>query len=359
MGRALRWGMAGACVAAGMIAGCAARHQPPARLAGPPLAALVLTPQSTAAEIRFDGIVRAVKRATLTAQTSGRVAAIYHDVDDSVPAGALLIRLRATIQRADLSQAHAALRAARARATEVGKRYRRIRALYEQQVVPKADFDRVSAKRAAADAALNSARAAVAAAAEGVDYTEVRAPYASVITARPVEVGEAVAPGTPLMRVASLRNLRVVVSVPQSLADTVRRLGKATVYFRGRAIEAARVTVFPQASVGSNAFPVRLSLPRDVPGLYPGMVVRVAFPTGTRTELFIPSSAIVHRSAVTAVYLVQPNGNTLLQQVRLGETVGNRVAVLSGLTAGERVALDPLAAMGRLEPFPVLTGSGR
>jgi multidrug efflux pump subunit AcrA (membrane-fusion protein) len=48
-----------------------------------------------------------------------------------------------------------------------------------------------------------------------------------------------------------------------------------------------------------------------------------------------------------------------LQQVRLGRRVGGQVAVLSGLTAGERVALDPLAAMRRLEPFPVLTGSAR
>ena len=89
------------------------------------------------------------------------------------------------------------------------------------------------------------------------------------------------------------------------------------------------------------------------------MVVRVRFPTGRRTELLVPASVIVRRSAVTAVYLVQANGETLLQQVRLGRRVGGQVAVLSGLTAGERVALDPLAAMRRLEPFPVLTGSAR
>jgi len=303
--------------------------------------------------------VQAVDRATLTAQTSGRVAAIYHDVDDFVPAGALLIRLRATIQRADLGQARAALHAARARATQADKRYRRIRALYQQRVVPKADFDQVTAARDVAVAARNAARAALAAAIEGVAYTEIRAPYASVVTARSVQVGEAVSPGTPLMGVASLTHLRVVASVPQSVAEAIRRLGQAAVSFDGRSIEAAHVTVYPQAAAGSAAFPVHVSLPRPVPGLFPGMVVRVRFPTGRRTELLVPASVVVRRSAVTAVYLVEPNGNTLLQQVRLGRRVGGQVEVLSGLTAGERVALNPLAAMRRLEPFPVLTGSAQ
>ncbi len=359
MRRAGCWALVGACVLAGGLDGCASRHAPPARVAGAPLAALRVEPRSSVAERSFDGIVQAVDRATLTAQTSGRVVAIYRDVDDFVPAGALLLRLRATIQRADLGRARAALHAARARATEADKRYRRIRALYVQRVVPKADFDQVTAARDAAVAALNAARAAVAAAAEGVAYTEIRAPYASVVTARSVEVGEAVSPGTPLMRVASLTRLRVVASVPQSIAGTIRRLGKATVSFGGHSIEAARVTVYPQAAAGSNAFPVRVSLPQPVPGLFPGMVVRVRFPTGRRTELLVPAGVVVRRSAVTAVYLVQPSGNTLLQQVRLGRRVGGQVEVLSGLTAGERVALNPLAAMRRLEPFPVLTGSAQ
>ncbi len=307
----------------------------------------------------FEGVVRATDRATLTAQTSGRVAAIYYGVNDFVPAGAVLLRLRATIQRASLGQARAALRAAEARAIETTQRYRRIRTLYEQRVVPKADFDQVTAAHNAALAAVNAARAELAAAAAGVGYTAVRAPYASVVVARRVEVGEAVAPGTALMRVASLRRLRVRVSVPQSLAGTIRRLGKATVYLAGRVLEARRVVVFPAATAGSNTFPVRVSLPPRVAGLYPGMIVRVRFPTGRRRELLIPVSAVVRRSAVTAVYLVQANGNTLLQQVRLGRRIGAEVEVLSGLVGGERVALNPLLAMRRLEPFPVLTGSAQ
>ena len=351
--------LAAACAAAGALAACSAKHAPRPRSSAAPLASVRVEFERTAAEQRFDGLVQAVDRATLTAQTAGRVAAIYHHVDDFVPAGALLMRLRATIQRADLGQARAALRAAQARATEAQKRYRRIRAMYEQQVVPKADLDSVTAARDAAVAALNSARAAVTSATEGVDYTEIRAPYAGVLTGRLVQVGEAVAPGTPLLGFASLRSLRVVVSIPESLANTVRRVGRASISFDDRIIPAAHVTVFPVASPQSNTFKVHLAMPGPVPGLYPGMVVRAVFDTGEHAQLIVPQRSIVRRSEVTAVYLVQPNGQTLLQQVRLGEPVGERIEVLSGLTPGERVALDPIAAMRRLEPFPVLTGSAQ
>ena len=348
-----------ACSAAGALAACSAHHEASPRASAPALASVRVGVERGAAEQRFDGIVQAVDRATLTAQTAGRVTAVYRHVDDSVPAGALLMRLHATIQRAGLGQARAALRAAAARATEVQTRYRRIRHLYDQQVVPKADLDQVTAARDAAVAELNSARAAVASAAQGVDYTEIRAPYAGVITRRLVQVGEAVAPGTPLLGIASLDALRVELNIPQSLAKTVRRIGRATIYLGRQTIRATQVTVFPEASPQSNTFTVHLELPAGLKGLYPGMVVRVAFDTGEQAQMLVPQSALVRRSGVTAVYLVQPDGQTLLQQVRLGEPVGTQVEVLAGLEPGEQVALDPLEAMRRLAPFPVITGSAQ
>ncbi len=346
-----------AVLAVGVLSACGTRHAPPPARTGAPLASVLVEPEQTPAERLFEGVVEAVNRATVAAQTSGRVAAVYHDVDDVVPAGALLMKLRSTIQRADLHQAQAALHAAAARATEARTRYRRILDMYDRQVVPKADLDRVRAERDAAVAQLNAARAAVTSATEGVAYTEIRAPYAGVVVQRMVQVGEAVAPGTPLVKVASLKDLRVVVSIPQSIADLVRSTGRATVYAGGQAVPARRVTVFPVASPVSNTFRVRLALPDGVRGLYPGMVVRAAFPTGERTQLLVPFAAVVQRSEVTAVYLVQPNGNVLMQQVRLGERLGSRVEVLSGLVAGDRVALDPLLAMQRLEPFPGVSGT--
>ncbi len=317
---------------------------------GPPLQALAMEPVQTAAEWRLDGAVEAINQATVAAQTSGRVVAIYYDVGDHVPAGAIIIRLRATEQQATLLQMKAALRAASARALEAETRHLRILDMYDRQVVPKASLDQATADRDAAVAQVSAARAAVLSAQQGVAYTEIRAPYAGVVTQRLVEVGETVGPGTPLMSGVSLQRLRVAVDIPQSIVAAVRRNMKATIYVDGRRIGVDHVTVFPVASTRSNTFRTWLELPVGIPGLYPGMLVKVGLVTGERQRLLVPVSAIVSRSAVTAVYLVLPGGWTSMQQVRLGERLGDRFEVLSGLAPGDRVALDPLAAMRLLGP---------
>lgn len=350
-----------ACAAGALlIAACGGKpvSHAPAAAPGPPLKAMVVEPLQTAAEWRLDGTVEAIDHATVAAQTSGRVAAIYYDVGSYVPAGAVIIRLRATEQHAALLQAKAALVAASARASEAETRYRRIRDMFDRQVLPKADLDRARAERDAAAAQLSAARAAVAGAQEGVAYTEVRAPYAGVVTQRLVQVGETVAPGTPLMSGVSLQHLRVAVNIPQSVVDAVRRNMQAAIYADGRRFEATRMTVFPVASTPSNTFTAWLDLPENIRGVDPGMLVRVGLVIGRRERLLVPASAIVRRSAVTAVYLIGQGGWTSLQQVRLGEPYGDGFEVLSGLTAGDRIALDPLAAMRRLGPVgPGLDGA--
>ncbi len=334
-----------------LVAGCGRgpRSTPPESGVHPPLASEVVTPVSTPAERRLDGVVEAIDHATVAAQTSGRVAAVNFDVGDYVASDAVIIRLRATEQHAGLAAAEAALREAQARASEAETRYRRILDMYERQVVPKATCDQAAADRDAAAARLSAAQAAVVSARQGVAYTEIRAPYAGVVTERLVQVGETVVPGTPLMSGVSLQRLRVVVDVPQSIVDAVRRISKGAVYLDERRIEATRVTVFPVASTPSNTFRAWLDLPENTPGFYPGMLVKVGFVIGERARLLVPDRAVVHRSEVTAVYLVQADGSATLQQVRLGDRFGDRVEVLSGLMSGDRVAEDPLSAMRHLE----------
>jgi RND family efflux transporter MFP subunit len=353
------WKIAVCAAAALLAAACGSGLRSPSSepRVYPPLASQRVAPVMTPAERRLDGVVEAIDHATVAAQTSGRVAAINFDVGDFVPADAVIIRLRATEQHAGLAAAEAALREAQARAAESETRYRRIRDMYERQVVPKATYDQATADRDAAAARLGAARAAVVSARQGVAYTEIRAPYAGVVTQKLVQVGETVVPGTPLMSGVSLQRLRVVVDVPQSIVDTVRRILKAAVYLDGRRVEATQVTVFPVASTPSNTFRAWLDLPENAAGFYPGMLVKVGFVIGERQRLLVPASAVVHRSEVTAVYLVQPDGSTTLQQVRLGDRFADQVEVLSGLVAGDRVATDPLAAMRRLGPAPA-SGSG-
>jgi len=346
--------------AVALIAGCGRAHQPPTQHPMPPsLPSVTVQPERTPVERKLDGIIEAVNQGTVAAQTSGRVEAILYDVDDFVPVGVVIIRLRATEQRAGLLQAEAALREATAREAEAQTRYQRMADMYDRKVVPKATLDEVVANREAAVARLAAARAALQSAKEGVAYTEVRAPYAGVVTKRLVQVGETVSPGTPLMSGISLQYLRVTVDIPQSIVEQVRRIKKGAVYVEGRRIEATKVTVFPEAAAPSSTFRARLELPENATDLYPGMFVKVGFVTGEVDRMLVPARSLVERSEVTAVYVVDAGGRTTMRQVRVGDRFDNRVEILSGLGAGERVALDPLAAMKELQPATLAARSSR
>jgi RND family efflux transporter MFP subunit len=165
-----------------------------------------------------------------------------------------------------------------------------------------------------------------------------------VVTQKHVQVGEAVAPGTPLMTGASLDELRVVAEIPQSVIDQVRSERKAAVYVDGRRIESTGITIFPVAQPGTNTFRARIELPKGVQGLAPGMFVKVGLLVGEDERMLVPRGAVVQRSEMRGVYVIAPDGRVSLRQVPLGHARGEQVEVLAGLADGERVALDPVAA---------------
>jgi hypothetical protein len=104
------------------------------------------------------------------------------------------------------------------------------------------------------------------------------------------------------------------------------------------------ITIFPFADLGSNTFKVRVTLPADIKGLFPGMFVKTGFVTGERRELVVPKQAVVFRSEVTGVYVQNGSAKLRFRQVRVGRDLEDALVVLSGLSEGERVALDPIAA---------------
>ncbi len=342
-------------VAALVAAGCGRESSTDARHArsAPGLTTVVAGARTAPAELRVDGVVEAVHQATLSAQTSGRIAETPVDVDDRVRRGQLLLRLRATEQVAGLGQAEAALRAATARDAQARSQFERIADMYERKVVARATYDEALAARDAAAAGIAAARATLESAREGVAYTEIRAPYDGIVTSRSVQAGEAVAPGMPLLTVSGDGPLRIVASVPQSEMEQVRGLGKARVYVGSREIEATRVTVFPAADAASGTFRARVDLPDPTPGLAPGMHAKVGFVTGESSLVSVPRRAVVERSELRAVYVVMPDGQVVLRQVRLGREVGDDVEVIAGLARGERVATDPSSAAAQaVQPGP-------
>lgn len=294
-----------------------------------------------------DGVVEAARQSTVSAQIAGRVKEINFDVGDSVRKGQIILRIdeREAVQAvagstAQVMQAQAAMQNAKSN-------YERARQLFAQKFISQAALDKAQAdyQVALAQAAATEAGAGQSALTHG--YTAVAAPYGGVVAARLVEVGEMVTVGKPLMTGFDPAQLRVIVEVPQYRLADIGANPQVMVELPSldRQVKPVSVSVLPSADARTHSTQVRAHLPASEAGVYPGMFVRVHFSVGKTKKLLIPASAVVRRSEVVAVYVVDGKGAIRLRQVRLGEAAGqDEVEVLAGLNSGEQVALDPVKA---------------
>jgi len=330
------------------LAACGDHPATPAASPSAPLNAEKVRVETGANARPVDGIVEAVDEALLSAQTNGRVIAIVHDVGSAVPAGAVLLRITGTEQQAGLRAAQSGVTGAQSAAAEASAQYERVRALYDEHIASKAQYEAALAARDRSAAAAAAAESALSTARESVAYTEVRAPFAGIVGRRLVDVGEAVTPGRPLVSLVSPKKLRVSFNIPASVVDAVRAADHATVQSLRGAIPVSPITIYPEAGGDTGTFRARADLPASV-DLAPGTPVRVDVPTHDATHLYVPDSAIVHRSEITEVYVVDAHGMATLRYVRVGRSDGQRTEILSGLAADESIALDTAAAARQIE----------
>ncbi|MEQ1525641.1 MAG: efflux RND transporter periplasmic adaptor subunit [Gallionella sp.] len=294
-----------------------------------------------------EGLVEATRQSTVSAQIAGRVKEVLFDVGDRVQKGQVILRIdqRETAQAVAGSQAQVLQAQANLQNAQVT--LERNKQLLAQKFISQAAVDKAQAEYqvALAQAAASKAGAGQANLAQG--YATVVAPFGGLVAARLVEVGEMVMPGTPLMTGFDPSALRVVVNVPQEKVAAIGKQPQSSIEVPSlnRWVKAASTTVQPLADARTHSTQVRITLPTNQVGIYPGMFVRANFVVGKVKKLIIPNSAVLRRSEVIAAYVVDEKGNVKLRQIRVGsaETEGV-VEVLAGLNIGEKVALDPIKA---------------
>lgn len=303
--------------------------------------------ESSAKEHVLDGIVEAVHKSTMSAEVSGRVTEVLFDVDDVVNKGEVILRIKNTEYKARLKNAQAALKEAQANLKDAQLELNRVSGLYKDKMVSESVFDKAKVQLKSSEARVIASEAKITEANEQLKNTEIRAPYSGIVVERHIELGETIQPGKPVMTGFSLEQLRVAVDVPQSYINAVRQYKSARLipsHELKNAMAIKDMTIFPFANPQSHTFHVRVNLDKGVKSLFPGMLVKIAFKVDETKRLLIPESAVVHRSEVIAIYIVDENNKIKLRQIRLGHKFDDKVEVLAGLSAGEKVAIDPVKA---------------
>jgi RND family efflux transporter MFP subunit len=285
--------------------------------------------------VRATGMVQSRAAAGLAAPVEGRIASVA-EPGTVVEADAVVARLDVTELR--LARAEQAARAARADVNlkSLEREVERLRA--SGTAVSRVEFDQAKSNRDLAAADLDVARALIAQTDEQLARSDLRAPFAGVVSERIKRVGEEVARGEVVARVVNPDELEIRLFVPLRHVRAIRAGDVVNVTADGRPFTATVRAIVPAGDARSQSFEVLVQPPAVDGLLAPGNTVDVELPLGTPQEqLAVPRDALVIRAEGVFVYRVNAESKAERITVRPGVADGDWVGIEGDLKANDQV----------------------
>ena len=300
--------------------------------------------------LTLPGTLLGVIESTVYARSNGYVVRWLQDIGSSVKKGELLAEIAAPEIDQELSQAVSSRDQAAAGAALAKSTADRWQALRQKDAVTQQDLDERLSAYHQAEANLAAANANVGRLRKLQGFNQVVAPFDGVVTRRNVDVGDLVnagngGTGQALFAVAQVDPLRLYVYVPQAYARQVKIGDAVTVALAERGGEQYRGTVARTAraiDAVTRTMQVEIRVPNPGNSLIAGSYVQVTLPINVDAHaLVVPTNVLLFRSDGTRIALVDARGRVHLNLVKLGTDFGTTVEVLSGLSAGDHVILNP------------------
>jgi RND family efflux transporter MFP subunit len=335
----------------------------------PPVAVMVVKKVEVQGKVHGPGTVQCKVPVTVSAKITGILEKLYVDQGQMVQKGQLLAELDAMELRAremaaqaaknraqrDLARAQADMVKAQANLGLAQSNYQRDLEVFKPGYISKAAFDttkaqlkvaesEVAASKAtvtAQEAAVKQAESETHAAAAIHKYTHIIAPMDGLITVRKAEIGNIIAPGTPIFQMVDLDQIWVAAWIDQAQVAQLREGQKAAIKLRsGRTFQGEVVRLNKEGDTVTRELEVDVKFEKLPEPLVIGEEAEVDIDTGRQTGPAIPLSAVMERQGAKGV-LVVAKGVAQFRPVSLGLRDGQRAAVLKGVKEGEMVIVNP------------------
>jgi HlyD family secretion protein len=373
-------------VAAGTLSTLACSKTETAQARGRDVAAKPVAFESVRLEkvkrvVELVGTLAAVDQVTISSEADGKVSRILADLGDRVTAGQTLVQIDREKQQYNLDQQRASLartlaqygatdpqhlpdvektpdvQKASADLVQAQQAYSRTNELFKRSLVPQQMLDDAAAalqsKKASYDLSLQTAknlRASIEASEASMKLadrqlrdTEIRAPFDGYIEKRLVNLGELVKTQTPVMAVVRVDPLKVIAEIPEKMAPWIHQ--GETVQLRvdaypDRVFAGTVSRISPAVNTATRAFPFEALVPNKDAVLKPGTFARVHIDSGKVDEvLTLPYAALQYRYGVNRVFVVERD-KLVARELKVGERIGDRIEIISGVQAGDQVAAN-------------------
>lgn len=335
--------------------------------APPPLRAVTVVKVSVSAaagQAAYSGDVRARYETALSFRVGGKLIERKVDVGSVVESGAALARLDPEDQKLNTRAVRSRLAAADAAYKQARSDLARYTDLYKKNFISRAEFDRHTTDYDVAKAQLEQVKAELAVVENQADYTVLRADHAGVVTGIEAEVGQVVAAGQAVVRVARTGEKEVAINVPENRLDELQRASgisvtlwaDPSVRYRGKVRE-----ISPVADQVTRTYAVRIALADADQTVKLGMTANAyleGISMGGVVEL--PAAAVFQQGQGAAVWRVDPqSGQVSAVEVTVVRYFEDKVAVTGALNEGDAVVRAGVHQLFEGETVRVLDEAGR
>ena len=321
------------------------------------------------------GYIVARRTATLSAKILGKVTEVNFEEGQKVKAGDIVARLDDSNSLAALRQAEAQAVQAKATLDNTAPLYQRYRAANEQGGISSYALDTQRLAYDNARTAYTVAQAAVKYAQAAEADTYVRAPFDDIVTVKVAQIGEVVAPSaagggstrTGIVTIVDMNSLEVQVDVSENYIERVQVGAPVTIHLDAYPdwdIPGSVIAIIPTADQSKGTVQVRVAIKGRDPRILPQMAARVAFlnmpekgaaPAVSRVT--VPVAAVLGTGKMGTVFVIGEEGKIEKRDVALGLKTATAVTILSGISAGERLAGDNLDKLHDGDRVKIAEGS--
>jgi RND family efflux transporter MFP subunit len=341
------------------------------------------------------GTLAAVDQVMISSETDGKVSRILADLGDRVTKGQLLVEVDQEKQQYTLDQQKAALaralaqygapdpqhlpdiektpdvQKANADLVQAKQAFDRTNELFKRSLVPQQMLDDAAAalqsKRASYELALQNAKnlsasiqaseASMKLADRQLRDTQIRAPFDGYVEKRMVNLGELVKSQSQVMSIVRVDPLKIVAEIPERMAPWIRDGQTVALHvdaYPDKSFTGRVSRISPAVNTATRAFPFEALVANTDALLKPGTFARVHIESGKVDDvLTLPYSVLQYRYGVNRVFVVADD-KLVARELKVGERVGDRIEIVSGVQAGERVAANDIDKL--IDGMPVKTG---
>ena len=298
-------------------------------------------------QVPLTGTITSARVAKVSAEVSGQVEVVNVEVGDRVETGAALIELDREIDQLTLAALQASTQQARAELADAKRRYQDVKRLREQRSISEnemrlreseVEVDATTLKQKQAEEQRQQAR---------VERHTLRAPFGGVIVERQTEAGEWIEPGSPVLTLVAVDDLRIEFRVPQefySRINTQSTLSITLDALPGRVFDGTIEAVVPVSDASSRTFLTHVKLDAGEARITPGMSVhgKLNLTTGRQGVVISRDAILRYPDGRVTVWVIEPDSDPPTvseKRITTGHSFDGMITIREGIQAGDVVVV--------------------